>query len=207
MNIPPKMLATLAEARARHDLGLSPTCYERHRRGLIARGLVDRHGKITSAGLAALPIRTRRIYPWQAYPIGTVAGSTNGGAWTRINAGWKWGKPAGSGGVFPTPGGDASGNIEIPPKKVLHLVLTRHWFDEVMRGAKWTEYRSLTTVLATRLLVDADGDGYTHVRFARGYTQTITHDFLITHRDVGPCPYPGWPDQYLRIHYVTDLLP
>lgn len=50
--------------------------------------------------------------PWREYPLGTKAHAYNGGYWTRVEHGWKWGK---HGDVFPTPGGDACGKcIELP---------------------------------------------------------------------------------------------
>lgn len=52
---------------------------------------------------------------WSDYPIGTKAHSITGGQWTKVEQGWKWGRLDGSGGVFPTPGGDAIGEcIELP---------------------------------------------------------------------------------------------
>ena len=60
--------------------------------------------------------RRERRHEWREYPLGTKAHSITGGAWTRVERGWKWGSLDGIGGVFPTPGGDAIGKcIELPP--------------------------------------------------------------------------------------------
>ena len=79
---------------------------------------------------------------------------------------------------------------------VLHLVLTHHWFDEMIAGRKWTEYRKVTPHW-TRLIWDRR-DKITHARFSRGYTaqRIIRRVEQIT---IGPCPYDGWPGQYYRI--------
>ena len=54
--------------------------------------------------------------PWSEYPVGTKAHAVMGGRWLKMPAGWKWNGPAGSGGIFPTPGGDACGRcVELPP--------------------------------------------------------------------------------------------
>lgn len=49
-------------------------------------------------------------YDWHVYPVGTRAFAVNGGHWERVPRGWKWC----TGATFPTPGGDASGILEIP---------------------------------------------------------------------------------------------
>lgn len=148
--------------------------------------------------------RQKRTHPWDAYPLGTQALAIMGGAWTRVTGGWKWGALAGSGGVFPTPGGDASGDLLVPPVKVLHLVLKHEWFDKVAAGEKWTEYRFPASQLGKRLL--AKPEAYTHVRFARGYTRHRSDTFLIRYIDQGPCPLEGWAGSYVRIHYKPCLL-
>ena len=58
--------------------------------------------------------------PWSEYPVGTKAHAVMGGRWLKMPAGWKWNGPAGSGGIFPTPGGDACGRcVELPPNSPL----------------------------------------------------------------------------------------
>jgi len=53
--------------------------------------------------------------PWRDYPEGTKAHAVMGGAWFKTAIGWKWNGPDGSGGTFPTPGGDACGRcVELP---------------------------------------------------------------------------------------------
>ena len=51
---------------------------------------------------------------WSDYPIGTRAYAINGGYWIKVSEGWKWF----NGSVFPTPGGDFSGKIEVPLRKL-----------------------------------------------------------------------------------------
>lgn len=47
-------------------------------------------------------------------PIGTRAPADGGGAWCRVERGWKWNGPNGSGGTFPNPGGDWNGKLIAP---------------------------------------------------------------------------------------------
>lgn len=47
---------------------------------------------------------------WRDYPVGTKAKAIGGGYWIKTRRGWKW--PTGS--TFPTPGGDASGDVLLP---------------------------------------------------------------------------------------------
>lgn len=51
--------------------------------------------------------------PWYDYPLGTKASAIGGGYWIRVGYGWKWC----TGATFPTPGGDATGLICLPPEK------------------------------------------------------------------------------------------
>lgn len=46
-----------------------------------------------------------------AAPLGTRAPACMGGAWCRVERGWKWNGPEGSGGTFPRPGGDWDGRL------------------------------------------------------------------------------------------------
>jgi hypothetical protein len=74
-------------------------------------------------------------------------------------------------------------------KKNLHLVLTNHWFDEVISGRKKYEYRMITPNWVKRL----SNRKYNTITFSRGYTSekaifvcgeiivtTIKHDFFGT---------------------------
>jgi hypothetical protein len=47
---------------------------------------------------------------WNSYPVGTKAKALMGGHWIKTERGWHW--PGG--GTFPTPGGDATGEISLP---------------------------------------------------------------------------------------------
>lgn len=60
-------------------------------------------------------VRTRVDRPWNQYPVGTKAPAIMGGRWYRTAHGWKWNGPDGSGGTFPTPGGDNDGTVILPP--------------------------------------------------------------------------------------------
>ena len=51
--------------------------------------------------------------PWSEYPVGTKAWALGGGYWIRVPNGWKWH----NGDTFPTPGGDATGRVTLPPKQ------------------------------------------------------------------------------------------
>jgi len=78
------------------------------------------------------------------------------------------------------------------------LVLTHHWFDEVEAGRKDTEYRAMTPKW-TRLIWDCRAR-LVSARFRWGYSKRaiVRPVFYV---DVGPCPYPGWPGEYYRIHF------
>lgn len=47
-------------------------------------------------------------------PLGTKAPAIMGGAWCKVEGGWKWNGPDGSGSTFPTPGGDWTGDLIVP---------------------------------------------------------------------------------------------
>ena len=80
---------------------------------------------------------------------------------------------------------------------VIHLVLTHHWFDEMVAGRKDVEYRAITPHW-TRLIWDRR-DRITHARFSRAYTNnTIERRVLFVSR--GECPYDGWYGEYYRLH-------
>jgi len=80
---------------------------------------------------------------------------------------------------------------------VLHLVLTRHWFDEMLAGRKDIEYRACTPYW--RRLLWGRRRRITHARFSRGYTsRTILRPVLAV--DCGGCPYDGWDGRFYRLH-------
>lgn len=91
------------------------------------------------------------------------------------------------------------GLLPSAPPLVLYLVLTHHWFDEIKAGQKRIEYREMTH--HWRRLIGDRMEKITHVRFARGYTNT-TLVFPVDKIDTGPCPIcPGWHGTYYRIHF------
>lgn len=51
-------------------------------------------------------------------PIGTKAPAIGGGWWFKTARGWKWNGPNGSGGTFPSPGGDWDWTLVLPDGKV-----------------------------------------------------------------------------------------
>lgn len=84
----------------------------------------------------------------------------------------------------------------IPAGRTVHLVLTHHWYDEVASGRKSTEYRH-QTARWRRALIDRRPQ---RVVFHRGYTATtLTRRILSV--DIGPCPYPEWYGDYIRVHF------
>ncbi len=79
----------------------------------------------------------------------------------------------------------------------LHLVLTYHWFDEMVAGRKDVEYR-LISPHWMRLIWDRR-ERIGMVRFSRAYTSsTITRPVVSI--DTGPCPLDDWNSTYYRIH-------
>ena len=80
----------------------------------------------------------------------------------------------------------------------LHLILTFHWYDLTVSGAKTIEYRAMSE--RWRKLIWDRRDQITHVRFARGYTSTM-QTFRVHWIDMGSCPIPGWDGTYYRIHF------
>ena len=79
----------------------------------------------------------------------------------------------------------------------LRLVLAHHWFDAIERGTKTIEYRAMSPHW-TRLIWNRR-DRISAVVFQRGYTKR-TLERPVASIDVGPCPYPGWPGNFYRIH-------
>ena len=83
---------------------------------------------------------------------------------------------------------------------VLHLVLTHHWYEEIIAGRKWCEYRKLCP--HWKRLIEDRADRITHVRFQRGFKKNppkIT--FEVECIDIGDCPYDGWDDEYYRVFF------
>ena len=79
---------------------------------------------------------------------------------------------------------------------VVHLVLTYHWFDEMVNLRKHVEYRAMTPHWK-RLIWDRRNE-IAAARFSRGYTaETILRPIIGI--DVGPCPYNGWDGDYYRL--------
>jgi hypothetical protein len=96
------------------------------------------------------------------------------------------------------------------PRKKLNLVLTHHWYDETAAGRKRVEYRvtnnewGAPSVWSERLWKQRHN--LQQVTFSRGYTST-TQTFDIVKIDIGPCPIPGWPGLYFRIHFKDTGIP
>lgn len=88
--------------------------------------------------------------------------------------------------------------------KIVHLVLTYHWFDEMIADRKTIEYRAMTP--HWEKLIWAHRDRITHARFSRGYTAT-TILRPVLQIDIGPCHYEGWDDDYYRLHLGPIVLP
>jgi len=79
---------------------------------------------------------------------------------------------------------------------ILQLVLTYHWFDEMVGLRKHVEYRDMTPQWK-RLIWDRRNK-ISAARFSRGYTsETILRPVIGI--DIGPCPYDGWGGYYYRI--------
>jgi hypothetical protein len=59
-------------------------------------------------------LKVIELNSWNA-PYGSRAPSCNGGSWFKMDSGrWKWNGPDGTGGIFPTPGGDWTGELKLP---------------------------------------------------------------------------------------------
>jgi len=86
---------------------------------------------------------------------------------------------------------------------LLHLVLTRHWYDETTKETepKRTEYREMTP--RWMKLIYERRHKLKRIRFARAYTSTFA-TFAITSIDIGPCLIPGHEGERIRIHF-TDF--
>ena len=79
---------------------------------------------------------------------------------------------------------------------VVHLVLTYHWFDDMIALRKPVEYRVMSPHWK-RLIWDRRNE-IAAARFSRGYTaETILRPIIGI--DVGPCPYNGWDGDYYRL--------
>ena len=81
----------------------------------------------------------------------------------------------------------------------LYLVLTYHWFDEIVAGRKDVEYRGVCEHWKRRIWFQRDT--IRHVCFSRGYSpRKITRPVLLI--DQGACPYDGFNGPYYRIHFL-----
>ena len=61
-------------------------------------------------------------FTFRDLPIGSKAFAFNGGHWFKTKLGWKWNGPNGSGGIFPSPGGDWLGDISVPTRDYRRLL-------------------------------------------------------------------------------------
>lgn len=80
---------------------------------------------------------------------------------------------------------------------ILHLVLTHHWYDEMVAGRKDVEYRAIKPHW-TKMIWNRCG-AITHVRFSRAYSSTTILRPVVG-IDIGTCPDEGWDDDYYRIN-------
>jgi len=80
--------------------------------------------------------------------------------------------------------------------KILHLVLTHHWYDLTVSGEKIFEYREKTPYWKKRIW-DKRGE-LTHVRFSKGYSSETTLRRIVD-IDIMSCPYEGWEGRYYTI--------
>ena len=98
----------------------------------------------------------------------------------------------------------AMGRLECQVRgRMLNLVLTYHWYDEIASGRKNIEYRAMSKKWM-RDIWDKRGNVIANgVRFQRGYTQT-SMICEIDDIDIGPCPYEGWDGEYIRIHLTSN---
>ena len=79
---------------------------------------------------------------------------------------------------------------------VVHFVLTRHWYAEMLAGRKDIEYREITPYWSSRLTRRK----VTHAAFSCGYTARGRFVRPVTMIDIGPCPYRGWTGEFYRVH-------
>lgn len=83
---------------------------------------------------------------------------------------------------------------------VLHLVITEHWYNEIIAGRKLIEYRAMSD--HWKKLIWKRRDKITHVRFQCGFKKNpLKMTFEVESIDVGKCPYDGWNDQYYRVFF------
>lgn len=82
-------------------------------------------------------------------------------------------------------------------EELVHLVLTYHWFDEMLAGRKDVEYRAPVAHWRKHIWMRRSA-----IRFAcfyRGYSSTRIVRF-VNMVDEGPCPHEGWRGVYYRLH-------
>jgi len=85
-------------------------------------------------------------------------------------------------------------------KKVLNLVLSYKWYDEIEAGTKRIEYRAMS--LHWTKLIWSKRNEITHVRFQRAYDKdTPTQEFELVKVVKDTCPYPSWNELYYCIHF------
>jgi len=80
----------------------------------------------------------------------------------------------------------------------VHLVLTHYWFDEIYEGQKTVEYRDNIPFWQKRIIEKKPN----RVIFHRGYTNEVILA-EISKIDIGECPYEGWDDKYIRVHFCN----
>jgi hypothetical protein len=68
---------------------------------------------MSKQGCKAVPVDSL-VVSVRLAPIGTLAPAFMGGRWYKTEQGWKWNGPDGSGGTFPRPGGDWTGEYVVP---------------------------------------------------------------------------------------------
>ncbi len=72
------------------------------------------HNENMSRRPSAVPTEAPVAWTLETAPIGTLAPAIGGGHWCRVENGWKWNGPNGSGSTFPNPGGDWNGRLANP---------------------------------------------------------------------------------------------
>lgn len=86
---------------------------------------------------------------------------------------------------------------------LLNLVLTHHWYDEVVSGRKRVEYREMSD--HWKKLIWDRRQHINRVRFQRAYSKNAPKSqYYVSNIDIGPCPYDGWEGDYYRIHFTEE---
>lgn len=90
--------------------------------------------------------------------------------------------------------------------RILHLTLTKHWFDLIKTGIKREEYREIKKYWHTRLFnIDSSPKIFDFIKFTNGYAKNspfIYAKHIDTFKSNG---YTKWGAELDKLYYVLEF--